>query len=79
MIQTNRALSLFFLYFLFLVGMDPAILGLRDPGCAAVAIFIHFFGLSAFFWTALEGVQLYRALVKMRISEQDSKFAKLLR
>lgn len=78
-IQMNRAFSLFFLYLLFLLGIDPSILGLPDWLCRGVAVFIHFFGLSSFFWTSLEGIQLYRALVNKRLSDDDGRYFKLLR
>ncbi|XP_059089883.1 latrophilin-like protein LAT-2 [Tigriopus californicus] len=78
-IQMNRAFSLFCLYLLFLLGIDPTILGLPDWMCRGVAVFIHFFGLSSFFWTSLEGIQLYRALVNKRLSDDDGRYFKLLR
>ena len=67
------------LYLLFLLGMDPKTLGLADGLCVTVAIFIHFFGLCTFFWIGLEGIQLYRALVNMKMSDDDGKFSNLLR
>ncbi len=56
-IQQNRSISLFFLYLLFLIGMDPALLGVDPEGavCMTFAVAIHFFGLAMFSWTAIEG------------------------
>jgi hypothetical protein len=40
---------------------------------------IHFFGLSTFFWTGLEGVQLHKALVRKKMGDDDGRYATLLR
>ena len=79
MIQKNRCFSLLMLYLLFLLGMDPDTLGLSDSMCIVSAILIHFFGLCTFFWIGLEGIQLYKAIVQMRMSDTDGKFSYLLR
>ena len=34
----------------------------RDVLCSAVGVVLHFFGLSTFFWTLLEGHQLLTAI-----------------
>ena len=35
---------------------------LRDALCSMFAILIHFFGLSSFTWTLLEGIQLNKSI-----------------
>ena len=80
-IQQNRAVTLFLLYFLFLIGVDPSIMGINPLGwlCRTVAIFIHFFGLCSFSWTFLEGWQLYKALVHKKLSDDNGKYSNLIR
>ena len=61
-IQINRAATLFVLYFFLLVGLDPEVLGVAPDSfwCRFFAVGIHYFGLAAFAWTAIEGYQLYQ-------------------
>ncbi len=80
-IQMNRSATMFLLYLLFLTCLDPNVLGL-DPEkflCRSVAIAIHFLALCTFSWTAIEGHQLYRALVRRQLSDADGRYSNLVR
>lgn len=84
-IVKNRSVSLFFLYFFFMVGFDKTQLnGLsvdaQDGLCSMFAILIHFFGLSTFTWTLLEGIQLNKSIKSNMLTDIDHrKYTMLMR
>ncbi|XP_072513209.1 adhesion G protein-coupled receptor E5-like isoform X2 [Salminus brasiliensis] len=61
-IHLHLCLSLFIADFLFLFFITST---KNKVGCAIVAGLLHFFFLSAFCWMLLDGVQLYRMVVKV--------------
>jgi len=69
------------LYLLFIFGLDPSLLSVDPEGslCRTFAILIHFVGLSVFAWTAIEGYQLHKALVKKRLTDADGRYSDLIR
>ena len=80
MIVKNRAVVMFLLFALFLLGFDPNLLGLPTSLCHVVAASIHFLALSLFAWTLLEGVQLYKSLQSNQLADVDStKYSNLMR
>ena len=80
MIVKNRAVVMFLLFALFLLGFDPKLLGLPSSLCHIVAASIHFLALSLFAWTLLEGVQLYKSLQSNQLADVDStKYSNLMR
>ena len=78
-IQKNRSLNFVFLYILSIIGVDQTFLYLPDYQCRFVAVGVHYFGLTTFFWTALEGRQMYRALVQGFSKDFDGRYTNLLR
>lgn len=82
-IQKNRSVSMFLLYFLFLVAVDRDVLGLpdeiADPVCQSVGGIIHFLGLCTFSWTLLEGQLLYTAIVRRNMIDEGGKYDRLKR
>ena len=79
-IVKHRALVMFLLFTLFLLGFDPSLLGLSEHVCIVVAASIHFLALALFAWTLLEGVQLYKSLKANKLTDTDStKYSNLLR
>ena len=81
MIQINRAATLFFLYFFLLFGLDPDVLNVSSDSvwCRFSAVAIQYFGLAAFTWTAIEGYQLYQALVRKQMTDVNGKYSNLVR
>jgi len=80
MIVKNRSISMFGLFVLFLFGFDPQTFNLSDALCSGVAAIIHFFALSIFSWTLLEGRQLYKSLKSNQLEDANStKYSDLLR
>lgn len=78
-IQKNRTLNLILLYICGIIGVDRQFLFLEEYQCRSIAIGVHFFALNTFFWTALEGIHLYRSLI-IRVSvDDDGKYSNLLR
>jgi len=79
-IQKHRTAVTGLLYLLFMFGLDPNLLGMEPDGsaCRFFAIALHFVGLSTFAWTAIEGHQLHRALVRRRLTDADGRYLLLI-
>ncbi|XP_062388946.1 adhesion G protein-coupled receptor E5-like [Sardina pilchardus] len=60
-IHLHLSLCLFLADLIFLCGISRA----QKAGCGLVAGLLHYFFLAAFSWMLLEGVQLYRMVVKV--------------
>ncbi|KAJ8373185.1 hypothetical protein AAFF_G00270180 [Aldrovandia affinis] len=61
-IHLNLCICLFIANLVFLAGISST---QNKGGCAFVAGLLHFFFLAAFCWMCLEGVQLYRMVVRV--------------
>ena len=80
MIVKHRAISMIGLFLLFLVGFDREIFHLSINICRGVAAVLHFFALAIFFWTLLEGRQLYRSLTSSQLVDTNSsRYSALVR
>lgn len=61
-IVVGLAISLLAVLVIFIAGIDKT--G-NAAGCRAVALLLHYFLLSAFFWMAVEAYNLYVRLIKV--------------
>ena len=79
-IVKHRAMVMFAMFALLLLGLDPNLLSLPPALCTIVAAALHFLSLSLFTWTLVEGVQLYRSLQSNKLTDTDDRrYANLLR
>ncbi|XP_064606055.1 LOW QUALITY PROTEIN: cadherin EGF LAG seven-pass G-type receptor 2-like [Liolophura sinensis] len=75
-IHINFVLTIFVAELTFLVGIDKTE---NKLGCRFVAIILHYFYVSAFFWLFVEMLHLYRMLTEIRnINQGSMKFYYLL-
>ncbi|XP_033118444.1 adhesion G-protein coupled receptor G6-like [Anneissia japonica] len=62
LILINLSISLFFLYLVFVSGINQT--GSKKI-CIAIAALLHYFGLASVFWMSIEAVNMYLVFVKV--------------
>ncbi|XP_071956162.1 uncharacterized protein [Antedon mediterranea] len=72
-ILCHLCVSLLFLYFIFLVGIDKT---KKESTCTAIAGLIHYFLLTSIFWMSVQAINMYYSFVKVYNTHVSRFFVK---